>query len=196
MATRHIYLARHGEAGRDGMLSAAGREQADLLGRRLRAAGLTTVFCSPVPRAAQTAELVTAHLPGVTSQPLELAGDYPPPAGDADLPPGYAKLISSFSPAELAAGASLAAAAVERFARPAEADARELIVTHNFLIGWFIRDALGAPDWRWLGLNQCNAALTVIRYASGYPPALVSFNDMDHLPAGLRWTGFPAELRG
>ena len=131
MATRHIYLARHGEAGADGMLSEAGRQQA-----------------------------------------------------------------SSYPPAELAHGASLAAAAIERFARPAEADSRELIVTHNFLIGWFIRDALGAPAWRWLGLNQCNAALTVIRYASGYPPALVSFNDMDHLPAGLRWTGFPAELRG
>ena len=30
-------------------------------------------------------------------------------------------------------------------------------VTHNFLIGWLIRDALDAPKWRWIGLNHANA---------------------------------------
>ncbi len=196
MAVRHIYLARHGAADPDGMLSEAGRQQADLLGQRLRSAGLTAVWHSPVPRAAQTAELVTRHLPGVPGQQLDLVGDYPPPADEADLPPSYAQLVSSYTDAEREEGARLAAAAIERFARPGSRDSRELIITHNFLIGWFIRDALGGPDWRWIGLNQCNAALSVIRYGSGYPPVLVSFNDMDHLPAGLRWTGFPAELRG
>lgn len=73
---------------------------------------------------------------------------------------------------------------------------RELIITHNLLIGWFIRDARSGPNWRWPGLNQCNAALSAIRYQSGFPPVLVRFNDMDHLPTEPRWTGFPAELRG
>jgi hypothetical protein len=27
-------------------------------------------------------------------------------------------------------------------------------VTHNFLIGWLVSQALCAPPWRWLGLNQ------------------------------------------
>lgn len=67
-------------------------------------------------------------------------------------------------------------------------------MTHNFLAGWLVRAALDAPDWRWLGINHANAALTVIRYAPGRPPALLLFNDTGHLPAELRWTGLPPEL--
>ena len=102
-------------------------------------------------------------------------------------------------------GAARARAAIQQFAGPPEgagggqpepgpetaADVHELIVTHNFLIGWFIRHALHAPDWRWIGLNQQNCALTVILYRPGLPPSLVSFNDAAHLPDQLRWTGFP-----
>jgi len=58
-----------------------------------------------------------------------------------------------------------------------------------------VRAALGAPDWRWLGLNQQNCALTVIRYRAGVPPVLISFNDAAHLTGPLRWTGFPDGLR-
>jgi serine/threonine-protein phosphatase PGAM5 len=76
---------------------------------------------------------------------------------------------------------------------PAEGDTHELIVTHNFLIAWFVRHALDAPPERWVGLNQGNCALTVILYRSGRPPSLMAFNDMGHLPSRLRWTGFPPE---
>jgi probable phosphoglycerate mutase len=51
-----------------------------------------------------------------------------------------------------------------------------------------------APKWRWLGLNHCNAALTVVRYAPGRPATVLFSNNMRHLPAELRWTGFPLEL--
>jgi serine/threonine-protein phosphatase PGAM5 len=100
----------------------------------------------------------------------------------------------AYSPEERAEGAELAAAAIRRYARPADRDGSELIVTHNFLIGWFVRHALGAPDERWMGLNQCNGGLTVILYRTGQPASLVSFNDVGHLPPSLRWTGFPAEI--
>lgn len=58
-----------------------------------------------------------------------------------------------------------------------------------------MREALGAPDWRWLGLNQQNCALTVLLYRAELPPSLLSFNDASHLTAPLRWTGFPPGLR-
>jgi broad specificity phosphatase PhoE len=45
----------------------------------------------------------------------------------------------------------------------------ELLVTHNFLVGWLVRHAMDAPKWRWLSLRHCNAALTVIRYVPGRP---------------------------
>jgi hypothetical protein len=65
----------------------------------------------------------------------------------------------------------------------------------DILIGWFVRHALSAPDWRWLGLNQCNGALTAIRYSAEWMPSVLTFNDMCHLPPELRWTGFPPGLR-
>ena len=62
--------------------------------------------------------------------------------------------------------------------------------THNFVIGWFVRHVFDAPEWRWLGLNQANCGLTIIRIRSAKPPVLVAHNDLAHLPAELR-TGLP-----
>lgn len=88
----------------------------------------------------------------------------------------------------------MAAAAIEEHAAPTTTDTHELIITHSFLIAWFVRHALDAPDARWLGLNAANCALTVILYRPHRPPTLMLFNDTSHLPPGLRWTGFPPEL--
>ncbi len=55
------------------------------------------------------------------------------------------------------------------------------MVTHNFVIGWFVRHVLQAPPWRWLGLNQANCGLTVVQWGSERPPALLTFNDTGHL---------------
>ncbi|WP_242623900.1 histidine phosphatase family protein [Micromonospora kangleipakensis] len=72
-------------------------------------------------------------------------------------------------------------------------DVRELVITHNFLIAWFVRHALDAPERRWLGLNHHNCGLTVIRYSSGGPPNLIAVNDVAHLPPELRGTGLPPD---
>jgi probable phosphoglycerate mutase len=197
--THFLYLVRHGEAVlHDGPLSPAGEQQARLTGRRLKDVPLSAIHHGPLPRAAQTAGLIAACIPGVPVSASDLAGDYRPsdPAPD-DLPPSYASFVAGFSAAERAQGPRLAAAAVDRFtqAGPGDGDNHELIVTHNFLIGWLVSQALAAPSWRWLGLNQMNCALSVIAYRAGLPPALISFNDAGHLTPELRWNGFPAAVR-
>jgi serine/threonine-protein phosphatase PGAM5 len=196
VANRWLYLARHGEAVDDGDLSAAGRQQARLLGQRLAGVPLTAVHHGPLPRAVQTAALISRCLPGVPVHCSEAVGDYVPPVPDRQaLPEVYARFLDGVSPGEYATGAALAAAAVARYTAPATTDTHELIVTHSFLIGWFVRHALDAPDARWLGLNAANCALTVILYRPDRPPVPVVLNDMAHLPRDLRWTGFPVELR-
>ena len=123
----------------------------------------------------------------------DLAGDYLPSDPDpAHLPPEFASFVSSYPEAERTEGARLGSAAIERFTRAGVEDTHELIVTHNFLIGWFVSHAMAAPPWRWLGLNQMNGGLTVIAYQTASPPRLISFNDAGHLPSALRWTGFSA----
>ncbi|SCK35912.1 probable phosphoglycerate mutase [Streptomyces sp. WMMB 714] len=202
-ATRYLYLARHGEASGAGTLTEAGRRQAVLLGDRLRGRPLTAVWHGPLPRARETARLVGGRLGQVPLHQTDVAGDYLPyvPAPD-ELPPESVEFVldrlARLPASEREAGRTLAPRALERFAGPVDGDEprHELIVTHNFLVGWFVRDALDAPEWRWFGLDYANAALTVIRYTPGGRPAcLVVHNDVEHLPAELRWTGSPQEDR-
>ncbi|MEV0376019.1 histidine phosphatase family protein [Streptomyces sp. NPDC050636] len=201
-ATRYLYLARHGEASPDeSKLTDNGRRQAVLLGERLQRSRLSAIHHGPLPRAEQTAQRICDQLDDVPLQPSELAGDYIPylpqreelPSESADAMLGH---LSQFPADEREHGPALAQAALAQFAGPADGDEprHELIVTHNFLIGWLVRSALDAPKWRWMGLNHANAALTVIRYTPGRPASVLFYNDMGHLPAELRWTGFPPEL--
>ncbi|MFB6395939.1 histidine phosphatase family protein [Polymorphospora lycopeni] len=199
MADRFLHLARHGEALADGPLTDRGRQQAAMLGQRLASLPISAIHHSPLLRAVETTRVICEHLPGVPVESSELVGDYIPPVPDPQaLPDVYARFLDGLSTEDYATGAELANAAIQRYGVPATAGgadpaSHELIVTHNFLIGWFIRHALDAPEWRWLGLNQGNCALTTILYRPDRPPALVLFNDMGHLPAALRWTGFPPD---
>jgi serine/threonine-protein phosphatase PGAM5 len=193
--SRFLYLVRHGEADDDGALSPAGQQQASAAGERLRHIRFSAIRHSPMQHAEETAELIAACQPGVPVGASGLLGDYlPPVSGHPELPPAYTRLVDSYSPDERVEGAELAAAAIARYGRTDGPDGSELLVTHNFLIGWFVRHAVDAPDWRWLGLNQCHCGITVILYRAGRPASLLGFNDTGHLPPRLRWTGFPAEL--
>ncbi|QMU77468.1 histidine phosphatase family protein [Streptacidiphilus sp. PB12-B1b] len=210
-ATRYLYLVRHGEAqavaapgggGNGGGLTEAGRRQAVLLGRRLRGSAVSVAHHGPLPRAAQTARLIAEQLHDVTLHETDVAGDFVPYVPERDeLPHDSAdfllRFLEGFSAEERTRGPVLAARAVERFTGPVAGarERHELVVTHNFLIGWLVRHATDAPQWRWLGFNHGNAALTVIRYAPGRPSSVLVYNDMRHLPDDLRWTGFPPELR-
>lgn len=107
----------------------------------------------------------------------------------------YLRFLADTTGDEREQGAALARRALDLFTGPADGgeDRHELVVTHNFLVAWLVRDAMHAPPWRWLGLNHANAALTVIRYAPGRAASVLVTNDMRHLPSELRWTGFPPE---
>jgi broad specificity phosphatase PhoE len=202
-ATRYLYLVRHGEAlPGGGGLSENGRRQAALLGRRLAGSPISAVHHGPLPRAEQTAKLIGEHLAGVALTPDEAAGDYVPYVPDRDeLPSDCAdtllRFLATAGAEERERGPALAARALAEFTGPVAggAERHDLVVTHNFLIGWLVRHALDAPDWRWLGLDHANASLTVIRYSPGLPSALLLQNDLRHLPADLRWTGSRSPLR-
>lgn len=200
---RQLYLARHAEPTADGSaLSDRGTRQATLLGERLAGVPLAGLHHGPLPRAAATARLVAAELPGVRVQELAAADDYVPHVpGPDEVDPAYADAVraslADVSDDEARTGATLAAEALRLLTGPVNGTSgrHELVITHAFLIGWLVRDALDAPAWRWWGLNHCHAGITVIRYEPGRPPTLVVLNDVSHLPPDLRWTGFPAQLR-
>ena len=185
MAERRLYLVRHGAASGDGddaELTSLGERQSDAIGRRLADVALTGVYHSPSRRAVQTAALIAGHLGGATPIESSLVADViPSNPPRAALPAVFTEFLDRFSADQLEVGPRVARAALQRFASEPPEDSSELIVTHGFVVGWFVVDAIGAEPWRWLTLNVANAGLTTIRYRTGHPPALVAFNDTGHL---------------
>jgi serine/threonine-protein phosphatase PGAM5 len=201
MGTRHLYLARHGAADAFGELTDVGRRQASLLGERLTTVPVDAVWHSPLPRAAGSAHELSRHLSNVpVAEAAELVDHVPYVPSAAETPQPWLGFFDGYDDAEAEAGQKLAEALVTRFTGVADAtspgiDTHEVLITHAYQIAWLVRDALDAPPSRWLGLNCANAALTIIEYRIGLPPTVVMFNDMSHLPAELRWTGFPGAAR-
>jgi serine/threonine-protein phosphatase PGAM5 len=185
-----LYLVRHGEQDAashhapDGALSRLGREQADRLGRRLRTVPFSAVHYSPLLRAAQTADVVAGHLRHVPTHQCDFVADRTPvpSARQRDrYPERWHAWLDEVSDDERDEDATALQAAVDHFGVTGVEDRYELLITHNFVIGWFVRHVLDAPVWRWIGLNQANCAITIVEWQANRPPTLVSFNDTGHL---------------
>ncbi|MGX5694953.1 histidine phosphatase family protein [Agromyces soli] len=192
----HLYLVRHGEqldaehGLPDGPLSPRGRRQAELLAERLGGIPFDAAWHSPLQRAAETAEIIAAKLPAVTPEPSPLLFDCIPSGPAPETPSAYAPFFGAVTEAEIEAGSAQMADAVAEFLRSHRDDRHELLITHNFVIAWFVREVLESPDWRWVSINQANCGLTVLTQKPGRPWSLVVHNDLSHLPPELR-TGLP-----
>jgi len=200
MGTRLLYLVRHGQYADggtdvdDGPLTEVGIEQSTVVGARLAGTRFAAIHHSTMERATQSASLIAAQLPGVPVHGSDLLRDFLPTGPDpTTMPAAHLEFLAAFPAEALAEGPPRAAAALERFAGPSEEDVRELVVTHNFVVGWFVASAIGVRSW--LGINQYHCGLTVIAYRPDRPASLVSFNDVGHLPPALRGTEFPDALR-
>jgi broad specificity phosphatase PhoE len=194
--SRYLYLVRHGEqldaehGLPDGPLSGRGRRQAELIAERLSGVPLTRAFTSPLQRAVETAEAMTIRMPSLSVEHSALLMDCIPSGPAPDMPAVFEPFFGGISVEEIQAGeAQMDDAAAEWLSARSE-DSHELLITHNFVIAWFVREVFGASKWRWMGINQANCGLTIIRVRTAKPAVLVTHNDLGHLPAELR-TGLP-----
>jgi probable phosphoglycerate mutase len=190
--THYIYLVRHGEHQdaehglTDGPLSPRGHRQAALLADRLSGLPLDAVWHSPLERAAQTARAVAERLPSISPEASALLFDCVPTGMTPDTPAAYEPFFGSVTEAEIEAGRAQMADATAEFLARKTGEVHELLITHNFVIAWFVREVLQAPDWRWMTINQAFCGLTVIAQKKGRPWTLLSHNDLAHLPVELR----------
>jgi probable phosphoglycerate mutase len=198
MPSRYLYLVRHGEQQDaehglpDGPLSARGVRQAKAIAERLGGVPFTGAWTSPLQRAQETARIMTERLPALEPQPSALLMDCVPSGPQPDLPHAFEPFFGAVTAEEIAAGEAQMADATAEWMAPAREERHDLLITHNFVIGWFVRETFGAANWRWLGIIQANAGLTIIRVRSAKPPVLVTHNDLGHLPVELR-TGLPVD---
>jgi broad specificity phosphatase PhoE len=194
--THYIYLVRHGEhqdaehGVDDGPLSPRGQRQAELIADRLSGLPLDAVWHSPLLRATETARAIAERLPSVTPEPSALLFDCVPTGMTEDTPAVYEPFFGAVTDAEIEAGRAQMADAVGEFLMRKQGDVHEVLITHNFVIAWIVREVLGAPEWRWMTLNQAHCGLTVIAQKQGRPWSLINHNELSHLPVELR-TGLP-----
>jgi serine/threonine-protein phosphatase PGAM5 len=193
MAEAELQLVRHAEAvdvdSQDPGLSAPGRDQARALGERLRHLSYARLLHSPRARARETAEVLAELFDDVTPEECELLDDrtpFPSAATRDEYPLGVQSWLEHVPANERDEDACVLSVAVSQLASEAvAASAPLLLVTHGFVIGWFVRAALDAPTWRWVGLNSANTGITTVRYLPDGTALLVAFNDTGHL--GGRW---------
>lgn len=196
--SRYVYLVRHGEqldaeqGLPDGPLSGRGQRQARAIAERLSGVPFARVFTSPLQRAVETAKLMTEYMPSIEPEPSSLLMDCIPSGPTPDMPVVFEPFYGGITPEEIAAGEAQMADATAEWLSSSRDDRHDLLITHNFVIAWFVREVFGAPAWRWMGINQANCGLTIIRVRSAKPPVLVAHNDLGHLPAELR-TGLPVD---
>ena len=198
--SHNLILVRHGEqidaehGVIDSPLSARGKLQAEAVGLRLAAAGITHLWHSPLDRAWETAQVIQQYLPLTPSEPSALLMDCVP-AGKVDETPSiFDPFFGSVTEADIEAGAAQMDDAVAEFMAPSRQDQTDLLITHNAVIGWFLREALALPEWRWVTLSQSNCGITVLqRSRAGRPWAVISHNDVGHLSPELQ-TGMPGAV--
>jgi serine/threonine-protein phosphatase PGAM5 len=191
-----LILVRHGEqldaehGVEDGPLSPRGVRQAQALADRISGLNITNVWHSPLERAWDTVRVLSERMPSITAAPSALLMDCVPTGLTDEMPANYRAFFKSVTEADIEAGSAQMSDAVAEFMSVGVSKQTDLLVTHNAVIAWFVREALAAPDWKWVTLNQANCGLTVLQHRSGRPWNVVSHNDLGHLPVELR-TGLP-----
>jgi probable phosphoglycerate mutase len=130
---------------------------------------------------------VAESLPDIPVSATDLLEDRTPVPSSMhrnEYPQRYLPWLDQTPQAERDVDATALSRAVDELAREAVRRAQDgplILVTHAFVIGWFVRAALDAPTWRWLGLQPTNTSLTVVRYGADGTSTLVAFNDDGHL---------------
>lgn len=178
-----LFLVRHGEAAgedEDPGLSPLGTAQSRLLGERLRDQGVVEVRHGPRRRAAETAAVLgeLCGAPVVVDAALEDRTPVPAPGEDGWYPDRMRSWFAAVPLAERDEGGERLSAALRRCL----ADDRQLVlVTHAFVVAWFVRQLLDAPVTAWTSIAVANAGLTTIDRRPGRPPSLAGVNDIGHL---------------
>lgn len=189
MATRTIYLVRHGlhdsEHSRHDKLGSGltpvGVEQAKLTAQRLSSLPISAIYCSTLRRAVETAEIIAREFPDILLQRSRLLWECIP-----CIPRNFAELFVDIPAEKIAQDRERAGRAFDRhFKRARGKDKHEIVVCHGNLIRYFVCRVLQLEIEDWVDMDMSNCGISTVLIGSNGRMVLVSHNDVGHLPYHL-----------
>ncbi len=194
MASRYLYLVRHGQYDPDapapdaleGCLSKLGKQQAQKTAKALQAYPITAIHCSTLRRAAETAEIIAAVFPEMKINRTRRLWESIPHVSD------YMRdHFQNFLPDQLKTQAERSEKAFEHYFKSTKGtDKHEILVAHGNLIRYFVCRTLRVDAGAWLRMDCHNCGITCVRVNEMGDTFLISYNDTGHLPPKLRTDNF------
>ncbi len=199
-----LYIVRHaetfGNTGADDsaepVLTQRGHAQAALLSERLAAVPFDAVFCSPLLRAVETAQIILSRQRSAV--PVELLPElmeYEAIPGYCGLPTERLRAVCPSAaypdrhalPPDTQDAALSRARAVVRRVRERYPDGTVLLVAHGQFNTFLLLAAMGLPKPEGFNFSQRNACVDRVLYLPDGRVKAKLVNDVSHLPPEL-WT--------
>lgn len=191
MGKRTLYLVRHGQyrihLRENGGLTDKGKTQSHLTAQALSGYPFSVIYCSPVLRAVQTADIIAEELAAVERHDNEALRECIP-----SIPTRYAAYFAGSHPdlttERVTDCAERLDSAYREYFRPntLEKDTYELIICHGNVIRYFVSRVLNldGDGWSNMLINNCGISRILIDHDG--QSFLVSHNDIGHIPEDLR----------
>ena len=174
-----IHLLRHGQYitdDGDGGLTTVGRRQSRRTAARLCDRHIARMYSSDLQRARETADVIAAHLPGISVTALPLLREMMPTRVTGRLVPLRSRRQAQQRIEEI----------IERFLSRPPKSGDTLLVCHGNLIRALLCRILGMPITKWPELGTTHCGITSFGFGTQGQVRLQCFNDTGHLPVKLR----------
>lgn len=187
---RKLIFVRHGQyTSEPERLTALGRRQARLVAKELMLRAPTRIRCSTMPRAVETADIVSEQL-RLKCLPNDLFREALLP-GTVEFHRKKIKGLSRQEKTEFyrrlaAAKQSADRAYRELFKIPKRGRTVEVVVAHGNVIRYWVCRALGIPTEKWLSMDIGHGSITSIQIAGSGNVMLLGFSESCHLPLRMR----------
>lgn len=180
MASRILYLVRHGQYHMDptlnsyGGLTALGRRQARRVAKRLAQYPIDVMHHSDMLRAHQTADLIALRFADLKMRKSPL------------LREGLPGFRGERPTARTRATQQRMDSAFHKYFRPTRGrDRHELVVCHGNIIRYLCMRVLDVPPGTWWRMDTLQCGLTVVRITGPDDRFLETYNDVGHLPPAM-----------
>ncbi|CAI8028384.1 Serine/threonine-protein phosphatase PGAM5, mitochondrial, partial [Geodia barretti] len=185
-AKRHLFLIRHGQYemwhkdSKLKKLTELGRQQAKETGERLSLLGYdySILYFSTLPRATETAQIISESLPNVPTESCGLLREgapFPPDPPSKNWRPDYSDFFQE--------GSRIEAAFCRYFHRAPpsqEKDSYEILVCHANVIRYFVCRALQLPPQAWIRMTLAHGSITRLTIRPNGSVSLYGLGDCGH----------------